>query len=216
MAKTPALSNFIAPRWDGEACAVLASGPSMSQQVADAARGLRTIVINNTFRLAPWADMLYAADALWWTQTKDAREFAGLKVTCRIKNESAPFSEVKQLQFTGVEGYDPTPGCVRTGNNSGYQAVHVAVQAGCNPILLCGFDMRGGHWHDRHAYPLRDAGEGIYGGWIRLFAKLAAELKQRGTQVYNCTPDSALQCFPKLTFDEACAMHAKNSADVSA
>ena len=194
---------WIAPRWDNETCIVLASGESMSQQVADDARatGFRSIVVNSTFKLAPWADVLYAADALWWEVTRGARDFAGIKVGCDIDRTIVP--GVQYLHFTGVEGFDPTPGCVRTGNNSGYQAVHVAAQAGCARILLCGFDMRGGHWHERHPRPLRDHGEGIYGGWIREFNKLAPILERRGVEVINCTPNSALTCFCCMSLDEA-------------
>lgn len=69
--------------FEGGTVVVLASGPSMSQDVADRvmASGLPAIVTNSTFRLAPWAWMLYGADESWWNHpdNKDAHVFRGLR-----------------------------------------------------------------------------------------------------------------------------------------
>ena len=197
--------------WEGQVVAILASGPSMSQAVADKCRQFRTIAINNTFRLAPWADMLYAADALWWMFT-EWQGFAGLKVTC---DETAT-NDVLHVRHTGPQGFDPDPSCVKTGSNSGYQAIHIAAHAGCKRILLCGYDMRGGHWHEPHRRPLRDHGEGIYARWIPAFDTLKPELDKRWIEVINCTPGSALKCFPMMSLDEACALPDPSAVGVSA
>ena len=75
----------VPPLWQGETCAVLASGPSMSREVAELVRGrVRVIAVNNQGidtevngklepALAPWADVLYAADAKWWQATRTGR-----------------------------------------------------------------------------------------------------------------------------------------------
>jgi hypothetical protein len=189
--------------WEGRTVAILASGPSMSKEVADRvwAGAVNTIVINTTHRLAPWADMLYAADTYWWAKyAKEAGAFAGLKVTCA---EGFHVPGLLVLRNTGKVGFDPDPSCVRTGGNSGYQAIHVAVHAGAKKILLCGFDMHGTHWHSRHPEPLRNAGEGIYPRWISLYEKLALELAERHVKVINCTPGSALKVWPMGNLEEA-------------
>lgn len=189
--------------WPGETCAVLASGPSMSQEVADAVRavGIRAITINTTFRLAPWADMFYAADVAWWKKYYKEIIGPGLKVTC----EPPPFKDILQLKNTGRDGFDPNPAHIRTGNNGGYQAIHIAAHTGCSRILLCGFDMRGGHWHEKHPEPLRDHGEGIYQRWLPHFKGLGDALEQHGIEVMNCTPNSALKRFPMADLKDALA-----------
>ena len=101
-----------------------------------------TIVTNNTRELAPWADVLYAADCHWWRHYPDALEFAGVKVTA---DERTADQRVRLLRRTGTDGYDPELGNVRTGGNTGYQCIHLAMQAGAARILLFGFDMRGSH-----------------------------------------------------------------------
>lgn len=183
--------------WQGQTVAVLASGPSMSLKLAQSLRrpSLRVAVANSTFRLAPWADLLVAADADWWRANPDARDFQGLKVCA---DDSLLWPEVLSLRHTGKIGFDDDKECIRSGGNTGYQAVHIAAQAGASRILLFGFDMRPGHWHDVD----READEAHYAEWCRRFATLAVALAGR-VEVLNCTPGSALECFQMATIDEA-------------
>jgi hypothetical protein len=190
--------------WEGKTAVVLASGPSMSPQVADTVQqsGCPAIVINDTFRLAPWADVLYAADVQWWIcHSRDALQFRGLKVSV----SETPFLEVLRLKNSGHGGFDDDPRCLRTGGNSGYQAVHLAAHAGAKRILLCGMDMHGAHWHGKHQAPLRNVTEAIYQRWLRWFQYLVPELEKRGITVINCTPGSALRIFDYMPLEEALA-----------
>lgn len=189
--------------FEGRTVAVLASGPSMCLADAEALRAadVPCLVINSTFRLAPWAWALYAADAAWWTHeaNRDALTFAGERVSVeRVKG-------VRQLINTGTTGFDPDPGNLRTGGNSGYQAVHLMAHAGALRILLLGFDMGGDHWHPDHPAPLKKTEPEIYTRWIGRFQALADALAAREVEVINCTPDSALKCFPIMTLEDALA-----------
>jgi hypothetical protein len=194
------MQAWTVPRlWEGKTVAVLASGPSMSRAVADdvfAAR-IPAIVVNDTYLLAPWADMLYAADAAWWAAHSGAADFQGLRVTvqdvgCALK-----------LRCSGPAGFDPHPGAVRSGGHSGHQAVHIAMHAGAQRILLCGFDMRGTHWHGEHPEPLRNTAQGTYGRWCEQFAELGNSAISLRIEIINCTSGSALTCFPAMSLSEA-------------
>jgi hypothetical protein len=179
----------IPQQWRFKTVAVLASGPSMSQQLADRLRSMEmpTIVVNDTYRLAPWADVLYAADAGWWTT--NPREFKGMKVSC------SQVPGVLQLRNAGKVGYSDEADCVHTYGNSGAQAIQIAAKAGAARILLYGFDMRGGHWHGEHAFPLRKTSLSSYRVWVEEMKTLAKALTAREVDVLNCTPGSALMCF---------------------
>lgn len=194
----------VPPMWEGKTVAVCASGPSMSQHVADQLRAanIPTIVINNTFKLAPWADILYAADIEWWGHLdhhKEAMAFAGLKVSCQ------PVYGVNVLRNTGVLGFDPDPGAVRTGGNSGYQATHIAMHARAARILLCGFNMRSydgaDHWHPEHGKGLRSTQPELYQRWCERFVMLQEAAVARNIDIVNVTPDSALTAFRKSTLE---------------
>jgi hypothetical protein len=170
----------------------------MSQAVADQVRDARlpTIVVNDTWRLAPWADILYAADGKWWdVHAEEVQRFEGLKVTVQDCKH-----RVLLLRQTGAQGFDPDPACLRTGGNSGYQAVHVALHAGAARVLLCGFDMKGAHWFGEHQRPLRNTTPHTFRIWIGRFKSLAAQ-----ADIVNCTPGSALECFRRMNLEAALA-----------
>ncbi len=204
--------------WDGETCAILASGPSMTRASADLVQGrCRVIAVSNQGipnrlrgtmvpAFAPWADVLYAADEQWWrVHSQHALSFPGRKVVigstpCGQSRVLRDCADVLMLQNGGRQGFDERPTHLRTGGNSGYQAVHLAAHFGAKRILLLGFDMRGTHWFGNHPKPLGQCNS--YGRWINCFTALAPELKRRGIEVINCTPGSALKCFPFAKIDD--------------
>lgn len=207
----------VEPEWKGETVAILASGPSMTRAQADAVRGrCRVIAVNNQGidtecdgvmvpAFAPWADILFAADAKWWRCYHDrALKFAGRKVTVRA---TLPWPEVYSLVQSDVHPtFDPRPTHLVSGGNSGYMAVHLAVHLGVRRILLVGFDMREGrdrrrHWFGNH--PGRLNGRGNYAGWRHAFEKFAKVLHEMNIEVLNCTVDTGLTCFRRVPLEVA-------------
>jgi hypothetical protein len=200
----------VAPEWRGETVAILAAGPSLTrEQVAQVRDRCRVIAVNNTAidtevdgvlqpAYAPWADVLYAADAKWWHCYKErALAFPGLKYTVA----AVPFPEVLRLQKSHLSAFDerPTHLC---GSNSGYHALHLAVHFGAARILLLGFDMRFGLTGRRHYFgnhPQRLNARPAFATWIHQFAKLAPELAKRHVEVVNCSPSTALTAFRRAS-----------------
>lgn len=164
----------ITPIWRGETVAVLASGPSMSQSVADALRKHRTIVVNHTHRLAPWADMLVALDInlpLW----ESARDFAGIKI-CGAESDKINAMYAGQWHERVKMGPSHTVQIV----NSGLAAIRIAVAMGASKIILAGFDPdKAGHFagrpHSRGHKPHDAVGIGL--------VAVIAELRARGIEV---------------------------------
>ena len=179
----------------------LASGPSMSQEVADFCRGkARVIAVSDSYRLAPWADVLYACDATWWHLhgPQGALGFAGLKVGL---DDSITFPAVRVLQRSSTEsreGFDPRPTHLADGANSGYQAVHLAAHMGAARVLLAGFDMRqvDGRSHFFGEHPEGLTRHSPYPVFVKQFKTLVEPLRERGVEVINVTPGSALTVFP--------------------
>lgn len=194
--------------WEGGTAAIFAGGPSLTSSQVEACRGLNCIAINNSYKLAPWADILYFCDFRWWTwhsHEEDYKAFPRHKVTLEnldtvVKADPA----VKSLSCTGAEGLDLTEGCVRNGANGGYQALNLAVNLGARNIILLGYDMRmvenRTHWHEGHPTKASNAAD-QYKNLMRPFfenAGGAGEVCRRiGVNVFNCTPGSALLAFPR-------------------
>lgn len=147
--------------------------------------------------------MLYAADTDWWTfHAQEAMKFPGLKVTC---SEGVASHQVLRLFNSGTEGFDPLTGAIRTGGNSAYQAAHIAAHAGAKRILLCGVDAHardGMHHHGEHPSQLRNPTRSSFDTMITSWRTLAGPLRERGIEVINCNPDSAVDAFPKANIED--------------
>lgn len=208
---TPSDRYLVAePIWQGETAVVIATGPSLTAEQVDRVRGrARVIVVSDAWRLAPWADVLYSCDAKWWHHHRDAQKFAGLKVGL---TDCITFPAVRLMRHRQRDGFDPDPGYLATGANSGYQAVHLAAHFGASRIVLLGFDMRvvplpkgvaakvKTHFFGDHPPALQR--DNPFATWIQRFRTLAAPLRDRGIDVINCTPGSALDAFPAGELDE--------------
>lgn len=201
--------------WSGETVVCAASGPSLTAEDVDYVRGkAKLVVVNTTFRLAPWADVMYAADLSFWNQygAEIARVFHGERWTC-AERAHRDF-DCRLIRTTPGNGFSLVKDRITTGGNSGYQAVHLAALWGAKRIVLIGYDMQrtGGqeHWHGPHEGGLRNGRN--YDFWVRRFEPLARDLKKRGVEVVNCTRKTALKCFQRDTLESVMEGSVERSA----
>ncbi len=200
--KAPIVYATVPRVFPGETVVCLGTGPSLCKKDVEACHGrARVIAIKDAITLAPWADVLYAAGAdgsRWYQQNVAAvRQFQGLKFTM----DPAVSELAGVLRHTGFTGLETDPSGLRTGKNSGYQAIGIAAHLGASTILLLGYDMRANGAVD-HFFGHRDR-KPPYVSFLPLFASLLKPLAERGITVINCTPESALTCFPKLSLRDA-------------
>lgn len=203
--------------WRRECVAIIASGPSASKDAVQILRDrIHVIAINESWRLAPWADVLYGCDAEWWKLRAGVPEFTGLKIRgmpspasaemVRDENACRKYPDLFRVDVeTNSEDILSQPGRLGAGGNSGFQAVNLAVQFGATAILLIGFDMRGSHWHGRHPQPLRNPDESSFPRWRKVLDGAAGKLRSLGVDVVNASPVSALNAYPKMTTERALA-----------
>ena len=188
----------------------MASGPSLCAEDAHKVRDWqraghgKVIVVNTTFRMAPWADVLYACDGGWWREygPEVDQKFTGRRF-CYAQYGTK--HDATQVPSTGRTGLSKTPGSITTGGNSGHQAIHLAYNFGAKKIILLGFDMAytGGqsHWHGNHPSGLGNATH--LHAWVKLMRFIAADLKAAGVEVLNCSRVTALDCFDRSPLDDA-------------
>lgn len=195
------------PLWRGETCFIVAGGPSLREVDCSVLEGRRVIAINDAYRLCLFAELLYFCDTKWyrWHANEPAfRGFSGTKVRLAPTAAEPPLPEpVKILRNddkAGVAGgLCQGPDGLRTGRNSGYQCINLAVHLGCTRVVLLGYDMKfaadgASHWFGDHPVPTRAS---TYdSAMLPHFETLVAPLKTRGVEVINCTRGSAIACFP--------------------
>jgi len=91
--------------------------------------------------------------------------------------------------------------------NSGAGALLMAKHYGASLIIMLGYDCKVGpegqrHWHGNHGNGLGNAG--MLKKWPAQFAQLSTKLKP--VRVINATRDTALDCFERMSLDEAFAV----------
>lgn len=188
----------------GETVVCIGTGPSLTQADVDACRGLaRVIVINNAFKLALWADAMFACDQKFWNWEKGAPSFTGLKYTLDRPLVPKPklWPGVESLKDLGRTGLSLDPTGVKTGHDSGYQSINLAVLLGASKIVLLGYDMQAGktdHFFGSHP----DHSKPPFSRCLDAYKTLVEPLKSVGVEIVNCTPGSALRCFPMASLQE--------------
>lgn len=202
-------------RRDGwERCIVAAPGPSLpllvSRIIERQRDGYRVIAVTDAWYALPGADVLYACDRAWWDYhgASLAGAFAGERWSSTTSDAHTDDDKykwgrcrefhVKLVQASPHLGFCFVPGHIHYGDNSGFQAVNLAIQFGAKEVRLAGFDMHeiapGVGRFREHAPPLRTASD--YPTFIAAFTEAAACLPPH-LSIVNCTPDSSLDCFPR-------------------
>jgi len=185
--------------WKGNIAVVVASGPSAKLESLNQYRyHAKFIVVNDSWKLAPWADILFACDEAWWQVNNGCPEFKGRRFT----------ASPNCMKRYGIDLF------CSTGTNSGLRAIYLAERLGANPICMVGFDMHpknGIHWHDARKN-LRTPGAAEMMTW-RKETEWAAEIFwKKGVQVINCTPGSALTKYPYIPLGKVICYAAENQS----
>lgn len=199
---------------------MLASGPGLTEEVAEAVRRAHetrrfvAVVVNDAWRRAPWADVLYSSDSRWMRFYSGAEGFRGLKVSGHPDSTKFPaewgFVTV-QGEAADDRGFSWQFPTVHYGHNSGYSAVNLALIMGARRIVLCGFNMgpaEDGRTHFfAEARPRELPDNSPYREFRTAFERAAQdhELVARGIEIMNATPGTHLACFPVMTVEEAIA-----------
>lgn len=185
------------PRWAGRTVVCIASGPSLTAEDCEKVRqaGHPVVVTNTTFRLAPWADIVFGMDLSWWKEHH--REVQSI---CTGRKLS---TSLGARQF-GAESLHQCPWFNRS-LNSGEGAIIIAMAGDAERVVLLGYDcqLTGGktHWHGDHPKGLGNGGS--VKRWPKHFASVAKEATRRGIPIENATRSTALKCFPLVELEAA-------------
>lgn len=208
----------ITPAWAGQTVVCIATGPSLTPEQVEACRGrAKVIAINDAYRLAPWADLIYFCDPKWHGWHKDRPEFkalAGQKCTLRSGRDWPPEDAgIFALEHDGALGLSLKPTKLRTGTNSGHQALNIAVLSGAKTILLLGYDFKAGAKGRKHFFGDHpDGTQPPYEMNLRHMKTVVEPAKQHGVRIVNCTPGSAIDCFDSGDIKELLAPQRERTA----
>lgn len=197
------------PDWRGQACAIVASGPSAKAAGVEKLKGrTRVLAIKRSWELAPFADAIYGCDGAWWRSVNGLPEFDGFKAAFEPRacdEYHLAHVQIPEIRSDGLAFGDT--GKVGAGGNSGFQALNLVAQWGASKVLLVGFDCddRGGvHWYGRNYAPgMANPDESNFKRWRGALDGAGPVLAARGIEVLNASPKSTLKAFRKASIDEA-------------
>jgi len=223
--------SAVAPLWKGLTAVVIGGGASLTAEQFEAVgrarhtATIRVVAVNDAYLLAPWADVIYAADSHWfkWHTAGIAKPllglsaeavahrwatFAGQKCTIQSSGGNVTDEAVHMMRNRDFpnhgQGLSLDPHFLVTGRNSGFQALNLAVLAGAKRIILIGFDgapAKDGkeHFHGGHPRPTpREA----YPLYRQAMSAAESLLIDAGVQVLNASPGTQIDSFPKVRLED--------------
>lgn len=202
------------PLFAGETVFCVASGPSLTQETCDRLRGRRVIVVNSSWRLAPWADVLFFTDSGWFEANRAVvTAWEGLVVSMsRTAKRELP-DKVKRVRGFGQPTFPPRrfpplgDPHILQGRSSGHTAIALAIGLGASRVAMVGYDMRlvNGREHFHHDERIYQAPRDLTlyeNEFVPGFKGWQAASQVSGVEIVNCTPGSAVTEFPFADLDQ--------------
>lgn len=185
----------------GKPVVIIGGGPSALDIDYDRLRGkCEFIAVNEAgLTVVPDAHTLFWADARWLDWNKDRLHLhtGKYKVSRRFDVHNTGH-DIKTMQFMSdrISVWQDRIG----GWCGGSSAINLAFLMGCRHIILAGFDMRPGNFHDKHligALPNQHRDR-----FIPFMRKLERYMTAQGVTILNTNEKSAMRCFPFITKEE--------------
>jgi len=188
------------------------TSPSVYSPYMSSIHDKHTIGINVAYLLGDWIDFVFFGDSGFLLKHQHAlANFQGLKISCHPKADSLSWVKFVARDKSHAQGISSNPMRVSWNGNSGAAAISIAVHTGAKRVILLGFDMKvneedNQHWHDIYqrgtTMDQKRRRKMPFHRHLRGFPQIARDAKQMGVEILNASPDSAIECFQKVTVKE--------------
>lgn len=210
----------VEPKFQGQTIACIATGPSLTLQQVEIARAKGFVLFgcNRVWEIVPDLSVLYGCNEKFWAHywDDDLASYPAEKwTTNRIAARKFGLNVIAERDARGLSN---DPGRIHHGHGSGYSMLNLAYLMGASRIVLLGYDLRYAPDYDgsekkagstpRHYFgeypsdllhwPKMSLKEGVHVGLIEYYRSVS---KQSVVEIINCTPGSALDCFPRMDID---------------
>lgn len=183
----------------GKQISILGGGPSINDLDIRSLGSDPVIAVNNAgLDVFPDADVLFVMDRRWFDWNRDRLHLnrSKYRVIRQFQEPRGwalpwPVTELQHDKF-GTLSEDPKK---LAGQCGGAMAINLAYLMGASRIVLHGFDMRPGNYHDDHR--VKTPVNKYEADFIPSIEAMAVRLEGK-CGVFNATPNSALRCFPAL------------------
>lgn len=200
---------------EGRTVCLIATGPSLTlEQIAAArAKGFVLFGCNNVWEITPDLAVLYASNEGWWAQywCNRLKDYPAQKWT--TSREAARKFQINWIAERDAYGLSNNPARVHHGHGSGYTMLNLAYLMGASRVVLLGYDLKYAsdyrgeeknigssprHYFGEYPsallhWPKVSVTAGVHTGLLKYYERVA---EQGSIEIVNCTPNSALTCFP--------------------
>lgn len=173
------------------------------------------IGVNVAYKLGNWIDMVFFGDSgFFLTHRYGLAEFGGLKVSCHHTVNAVPhqLDAIKYIPKDNNKnrGISDKKDRICWNGNSGGAAINLAVHTGAKRIILLGFDMKlvedRKHWHKEYINSGRTRKDDNmhlpFHRHLIGFPHIANDARRLGVEIFNASPESAIEDFPKVAVKE--------------
>ena len=192
---------------------VRGTSPSVYSPYMSLLHDKHVIGVNVAYMIGDWIDLVFFGDSGFLLKYQvELANYQGLKVSCHPKANDVSWIKFLPRDKSHAQGISSNPMRVSWNGNSGAAAISVAAHAGAKRIILLGFDMKvnetaNQHWHDVYGktkapVDKRKPRRMPFHRHLRGFPQIARDAKQMGIEILNACPDSAIECFTKVTAKE--------------
>lgn len=192
---------------------IIGTGPSLTRDQIYQAKKYKTFGINLAYQFD--VDVMLACNYEFWDwYWDDIKQYKCQKWTPRI--ESADKYGLNFIEEIWKPGLSTDKNYIHAHHGSGPQILNIALHYGVKRMALIGWDMNypgkindrkyEGNRHYFGEYPKKlqhwpkTNPNGDLGGLIKEVETIKPE--DYGIEIINCTPNSALKCFPYLSISE--------------
>lgn len=194
------------PDWQGLDVFLVCGGTSVVPAEVEKLRGRpnsKVVVINSSYTVAPWADMLFFADERWWLRElaegrREALEaFEGAIVTNSWKVQHPRFHHLKRALPPGLSRDRGTCSLQFTSVTA---VLNICLHKKAARVVLIGVDGRDGengraHHHAEYPWPRNPE---TYDVKEREFESIKADLERGGVVVLNASPITTSKVWPRV------------------
>lgn len=189
------------PIWKGQTVYVIGGGPSVRDLDLSPIHGSRCMGVNDAYAMGDWVDACFFWDVHWINHHGCGfAEWPGMRIT-----NNPAFEEIPGIYRMKKDDSPDGPG-LKWYYNSGAAAVLLAAKLGSSKIVLLGFDMQlspsgDSNWHPNN---LNTNTEKTYAGFMLNCETLRDDMEAffPKVEVVNANPDSALELWPRVPFEE--------------
>jgi hypothetical protein len=155
-----------------------------------------------TYKPRDWVDACWFHDGRWFSwHYQSLRDFSGIIAHCAAHK----VTQIGTHYFHrgNPTGIDKRPAYVAPNGNAGFSSINFAYHLGVRRVVLLGYDMRvvegDSNWHKDH--PIK-YGTLPYPRYLKRAKYVAADALALGLDIINCTPGSAITCWPIMSLEE--------------